>query len=206
MAVGELTLNGSPLLVGAAPGATLTAVNIGFSSGNLSRIEYDQVASAEYGITGSALIRGALNTGEIIKFNDWFSHADARNVQEMAYLAMEREKARTPPYHVLLVDERCKVIDSNPPKFAYLGGSLSVRSSGLTTMAYRVYKAIFRNGMPLVGETSDFGKELVFEMQVGDPFFASEQLPPPPLTLISVGSIPENADTSSNTYLLAEFS
>jgi len=86
-----------------------------------------------------------------------------------------------------------------------LGGSLTVRSSGLTTMAYRVYKAIFRNGMPLVGETSDFGKELVFEMVV-DPFFAAEQLPSPPLTLISVGSIPENADTSSNTYLLAEFS
>jgi hypothetical protein len=199
MAAGEITLNGSPLGLG-------TAVTSRVTAGSSNTLEFAGFSNAEYAIGGSVLIRGALIRGEVFNFAHWFSYEDADKVQAMEFVASRRENNRAAPYHVLLIDERCKVPDTDPPTYAYVTGSLEVIQAGIATKTHRVYKAIFRNGPPVIKSHSTFGKELVFEMQVGDPFFAAEQLPPPPLTLISVGSVPENADTSSNTYLLAEFS
>jgi len=199
MAVGEITLNGSPLGLGVAVTSRVTA-------GSSNSLEFSGFSNAEYAINSAVTIRGALGRGEIFNFTHWFPYEDADQVQAMEFIASARENDRTPPYHVFLIDERCKVPDTDPPTYAYVTGSTEVIAAGVATKTHRVYKAIFRNGPPIIKSHASFGKELVFEMQIGDPYFAAEQLPPPVLTLLSVGSVPENADTNANTYLIAEFS
>lgn len=187
MAEGQITLDGSPL------GANITAATAGVSDGIADHPEYENIAPAEYGVNGGAIVRASLRPGEIFNFTHWFSHEDARNIIEMAHLAIKREREKVSPFHVWLTDERCKVIDDSPPLYAYLSTSLEARPSGLTTEVYRVYKAIFRNGIPKINKTATEGKELVFEMQIGDPFFAADQLPGPDLVIQNIQTLAENA-------------
>ena len=195
-----LTLYGAPI------GAD-TAVTYGVPEGNSNRLAYDAPASAEYGINENVIVRGALSSKAIFNFNHVFTVDQVPLVKAMAFIALKRESERVTPYHVFLADQRCKVPDTNPPTYAYVAGSMEVVGNGATTQTHRIYKAIFRNGLPTVGKTYTNGsEELIFEMQIGDPYFASEQLPAPALSLRFFGSVPENADTSSVTHFIAEFS
>lgn len=198
MADGDLTFNGSPLGVG-------TASTCEVRSGTANRLEYESPDAAEYGINGSAIIRTGLHNGELFNFSHLFTEEAACAVKEMAYLGLKNEQSKEPPYHVFLTDERCKVVDSNPPLYAYLPGSLEVSASGLTTKTHRIYKVLFRS-QPICEGCIDDLKELSFVMQLAGPYFAAEQLPAPDLAVFDQQTIQEGADTSGGRVLIACFS
>jgi hypothetical protein len=195
----SITLYGSTVGVG-------NVTTVGVPEGNSNRLAYDGGEQIEYGVNGGVLIRGGAHSNPIFNFNHIFDKDSVKTLKAMAFLSLQRQHKRITPFHVFLEDKRCKVPDTNPPTYAYSAGSLEVIGNGAATQAHRIYKVLFSNGPPTVGKTYTNGsEELIFEMKA-IPYFASEQLPAPPLTLISVGSVPENANTSTNTYLLAEFS
>ena len=195
MAAGEITINGSPLGLSAASTSKVT-------TGDGNRLEFSGFAAAEYGVNGAALTRAALTRGEIFNFAHWFSYDDADQIEAMQFVAAIRETSKSGDYHVLLTDERCKVPDTDPPTHAYVLGSVEVVTPGIATKTHRIYKAIFRNGPPLIDGHSPSMKKLIFEMQIGDPFFAAEQLPGPDLVIQNIQTLAEN---SVGPVVVAEF-
>lgn len=198
MAAAQITLNGAPVGVG-------LAIAEFYTEGTPTKLERDLPDAATYGVNGTPVVRAPLRSGEIFNFQHWFSYEDAEVVEAMAFLALKAESERTGDYQVFLSDERCKVVDTNPPTYAYVAGSMEITNGGATTHVHRIYRAIFRSEIDPPENHAAEGKELAFTMQVGDPYFAAEQLPPPTITLLNIQTVSEDVDLNDNT-LAGEFS